>query len=156
MNSIRKRFNIIDFAVIIIILGCIAGLIVRYNLIERVVNAVDNDPVSVNFIAKELSPEIAEAVENGQEYYLVDSDIYLGKINNIKVSDAERVYADENGQAAVGIDSTARELIGNFTLKGAKTEKGFLLDGVEYLAPGKELVIRCDDLILSVIITEIK
>lgn len=156
MNNIRKRFNIIDFAVIIIILGCIAGLIVRYNLIERVVNAVDNDPVSVNFIAKELSPEIAGVVKNGQEYYLCDSDTYLGKINHIKVSDGRTVYADESGQAVFGTDPTVKELRGNFTLKGAKTEKGFLLDGVEYLAPGKELVIQCDEVILSVIITEIK
>ncbi|MBE6574393.1 MAG: DUF4330 family protein [Ruminococcaceae bacterium] len=156
MNKIRKRFNVIDFVVIVIVIGCIAGLIVRYNIIDRVTSAVKNDKVSVNFIAYKLDPDVADSVKNGQVYYTSSGNISLGEIKNISLRDSKLVYTDKDGKAQLGRDNAKRELKGSFSVEGAVTENGFMLDGVEYLAPGKELIIYSEEVQLSVIITEIK
>ncbi|MBE6686975.1 MAG: DUF4330 family protein [Ruminococcaceae bacterium] len=156
MSSEKKRFNIIDFVIIVVVLGCIAGLLFRYNFVERIIVPEDTKEMIVGFMAEGVSPEIAEHMNNSSEFLCSATDNYLGKPYNLKKTDAKYYFAGEDLRAEQGVDNTKKDIKGNFKVKGVMTDDGFLLEGTQFIAPGKEITIQSEDLVISVIITEIK
>ena len=156
MNSIRKRFNVIDFVILIVIIGCIAGVIVRYNFVNRILAPEETQTVTVTFTAKELPVKIIDSVNKKTSFTCVSTDNSLGKLNYFRVLDSEYVYTDTNGRPRIGHSDTKKDLTGSFEVTGIKNDNGFLLNGTQFLAPGNEITIKSRDVQLSVIITEIK
>ncbi|MBR5516078.1 MAG: DUF4330 family protein [Clostridia bacterium] len=156
MNNVKKRFNIIDFVVIIVVIGCIAGVAVRYNFVNRIIALDESESVTVFFMAKELSPELAATVNKKSEFYCDATNNYLGNPETVAVINSKFVYSDNEGRPQSGINELKKDLRMSFDVMGVKGENGFLLNGTQLLIPGGEMVIKSNSTQLSVIITEIR
>lgn len=156
MNNTKKRFNIIDFVILVIILGCIAGLVIRYNIVDSIVGMTESEVKTVSFIAKDLYPEVAASVKEGSVFYCEANGISLGSLSHLKNQPGEYIYIDSAGSAASVDAPVKRDISGSFELEGFVSENGFMINGTQYVAPGKEMLIQSEDVQISVIITEIK
>ena len=155
-NSGKVRFNIIDFLIILIVLGSIAGVIIRYNIIDRLVLDTDRDSVRISYMVTGVSPQIANSITDGDVYYIVGADNTFGTMEEHSISNALKVEANENGLPVESFDDTMRDVRGTFMSHGVLGDNGFFLDGTVFLAPGKTMVIESKNVRISVIITEIK
>ena len=154
-DSGKVRFNIIDFLIIVIAIGCIAGVIMRYDIIDKIVVDRERDEVSVSFMITGISPQISDQIKDGDEFYVVGASTRLGVLADHTVGNAEKVEANENGFPVRSYDDTSRDVRGTFTSYGVKNEDGFFLGGTLFIAPGKTLTIESRNVRVSVIITEI-
>ncbi|MBQ3100423.1 MAG: DUF4330 family protein [Clostridia bacterium] len=154
-DSDKIRFNIIDFLIIVIAIGCIAGVIMRYDIIDKIVVDRERDEVSVSFMITGISPQISDQIKDGDEFYVVGANTRLGVLEDHTVSNAEKVEANENGFPVRSYDDTSRDVRGTFTSYGVNNEDGFFLGGTLFIAPGKTLTIESRNVRISVIITEI-
>ncbi|MBQ4054440.1 MAG: DUF4330 family protein [Clostridia bacterium] len=151
----KVRFNIIDFLIIVIVIGCIAGVIMRYDIVDKIVVDRDRDEVSVSFMITGISPQIADQIKDGDEFYVVGASDRLGVLADHTVTNAEKVEANENGFPVRSYDDTSRDVRGTFTSYGVNDDNGFFLGGTLFIAPGKTLTIESRNVRISVIITEI-
>ncbi len=151
----KIRFNIIDFLIIVIVIGCIVGVIMRYDIIDKLVLDSKRDEVKVSFMITGISPQIADQIKDGDEFYVVGASTSLGVLMDHTVSNAEKVEANENGFPVRSYDDTLRDVRGTFDSFGVQNENGFFLGGTLFIAPGKTLTIESRNVRISVIITEI-
>lgn len=151
----KLRFNIIDLLIVIIVIGCIAGVIMRYDIVDKLVVNSKRDEVKVSFMITGISPQISEQIKDGDEFYVVGSSNSVGILQEHTLGNAEKVEANENGEPVRSYDDTLRDVRGSFVSLGVLNEKGFFLGGTLFIAPGKTLTIESRNVRISVIITEI-
>ena len=154
-NNGKLRFNIIDLLIVVIVLGCIAGAVIRYNVIDRIVLDTTRDEVKISFMVSGVTPQIAGAIVDGEEFYVVGSDYTIGVLTEHNISNALIVEANDNGQPVESFDDTLRDVRGSFRSHGVVREDGFFLGGTMFLAPGKTLIAESKSVRFSLIITEI-
>lgn len=156
----KLHFNIIDFLIIFIVLGCIVGVVVRYNIIDRMVLDTKRDEVSISFLASGITPQIANTIDkaNGEEFFVVGSSESIGtlELTPDSIKNASIVEADDNGNPVKSSDDTLRDVRGVFKAYGNIRDDGFFLGGTLFAAPGKTLTVESRSVRFSVIITEIK
>ena len=158
MSNVKKksRFNVIDFIIVVIVICCIAGVIARYNVVNRIVVNANRDEVEISFLVTGISPAISDLINDGDEFYSESSGYNMGTLVRHNVSDAKLVYSNDRGEPVVGSDATKRDVIGTLRAFGVMSDEGFMLNGTQFLSAGKNLTIQSLDVQLSVIITEIK
>ena len=154
-KSGKLRFNIIDFLIIVIVLGCMAGVVIRYNIIDRIVLDTKRDEVKISFMVSGMTPQIANAIVDGEEFYVVGTSYTLGKLNEHNITNARIVEANDSGLPVESFDDTLRDVRGSFTSYGVHNDDGFFLGGTMFLAPGKTLTAESKSVRFSLIITEI-
>lgn len=152
----RKRFNVIDLLIVLLVLGAIAALIIRSNIYESLVFDNQRDKVEISFVASGISPEIANAVSDGEEYYIDKTDLSIGRLKSHQISDAKIIYSNDLGNPVVGSDKTKRDIYGVLDAGGVMSDEGFMLDGLNFICAGKSLTISSLNGQFSVVITEIR
>ena len=151
----KVRFNIIDFIIIVVVIGCIAGVVIRFNVVDKLVLDTKRDEVKISFAVAGISPQIANSINDGDEFYVVGSEELLGTLLSHSLSNAHTVVSNENGYPVESYDETLRDVRGVFAAAGVSGEDGFLLGGTLFLAPGKTLSVESRNVRISLIIREI-
>jgi len=152
----KLHFNIIDLLIILIVLGCLAGVVIRYNVIDRLVLDTRRDEVKISFMVAGITPQIANSINDGEEFFVVESGESIGSLAEHSVTNATIVEANDSGIPVKSIDDTLRDVRGVFTSYGRVRDDGFFLGGTMFLAPGKTLTVESRSVRFSVIITEIR
>ena len=154
-KKIKLRFNVIDFIIIIIVVGCIAGIVYRYNLVDRLIIDSKKDTMQVHFVAFSVSKELEDKLSVGDEFYLEGSGELLGTLKSSDSSDAVMIVSDENGKPVISYNKELKDIQGIISCSGVKRDNGFFIAGTKFIAPGSELVLESINVRISVIITEI-
>lgn len=152
----KKRFNVIDFVIVVVVLGCIAGIAARYNIVNRIVVDSDRDEVEISFLATDMSPMLSYAVNVGETFYSEASGISMGPLIEYDVKDSIITFINDSGEKETAADPAKKDITGTLRATGIMSADGFMLGGTQYLAAGKTLTIQSLEVQLSVIITEIK
>ena len=66
----KVRFNIIDFDIIVIVIGCVVGVVIRFNVIDKLVLDTVRDDVRISFAVSGISPQIANSIVDGDEFFV--------------------------------------------------------------------------------------
>lgn len=151
----QRRFNIIDLLIVIVVIACIAGIIIRYNVVDRIVIDGERDSVQVSFMITDVSPDVVDAIKDGSVYYCEKTGNRIGKLLSHEVEDAVMVEINEAGEAYEVSDPDRKVIKGRFGAKGVMGENGFMLEGTQFITAGSVVTIQSLDVQVSVIITEI-
>lgn len=154
-KSSKTGFNVIDLLIVIIVLGCIAGIIYRYNLVDRLIVDSKRDEVSVKFITAAVSKDIEDKLSDGDVFYIESSGELFGTLSGHTSTDNSYVASDDNGMPVISYNKELRDIEGTITCKGVMRDEGFFVDGTQFIAPGSELILESINVRVSVIITEI-
>lgn len=151
----KGRFNVIDLLIIVIVLGCIAGIVYRYNLVDRLIVDSTRDEVTVRFVTASVSKDIDEKLSDGDEFYIESSGEKFGTLTGHSSTDNSYVASDDNGRPVISYNKELRDIEGTISCRGVMRDEGFFIGGTQFVAPGSELVIESVNVRISVIITEI-
>ena len=150
-----SKFNVIDLLIVVIVLGCIVGIVYRYNLVDRLMVNNKSDEMKVSFITTAVSKDIEDKISDGDVFYVENTGEAFGKLKEHESSDNSYVTADENGKAVISYNKELRDIQGSFICSGVMRDEGFFIGGTQFIAPGSELVLESVNVRISVIITEI-
>ena len=154
-SASKTRFNVIDLLIVVIVIGCIAGIVYRYNLVDRIIVDSKRDEVSVKFITTAVSKDIEDKLSDGDVFYIESSGELFGTLSGHASTDNSYVASDDNGMPVISYNKELRDIEGTITCKGVMREEGFFVDGTQFVAPGSELILESINVRVSVIITEI-
>jgi len=156
-NKIKARFNIIDLIIIIVILGCIAGAAIRYNVADRIGINAEQKTVEISFVIKDVRNSTAEALVIGDNFYWEQNGALLGVLKDKQSSEAESHYVGDDGVLQSVYSSERCDIKGVLTSTGTINEDGsFMLAGNQFVSAGKELDVKSPHIEVTLIITDIQ
>lgn len=151
----KKRFNIIDFMIILVVAALVFSIALRYNLADRVGLSSRSDEVTVSFLIQKASPTTIDAFTPGDIFYIDQNSVTLGTLLTAQRSEAEQYHENEDGQMILSYTSAYIDIRGEIKASGSMTESGFMLNGTTFIAPNKKLTVKSKNVTCDIIITSI-
>jgi len=155
MTKNKIRFNIIDFIIVIAIIGCIVGVALRYNVVDRIGISSLNDTVEIEFVIFNIRPTSYDAMVKGDTFYWKQNNMEIGVLKEATGSYSETFIQTEDLKMVKHLRDDRYDVRGTFVAKGAMTESGFMLNGTQFLAPGKSLNVISKNIDVTLTITKI-
>ncbi len=169
MNSTEKHeaekklkkahhFNVLDAIIVVLVLACVVGIIIRYNLIDGLLKEANLSEYEITFSVADVRYTTANAFVEGDTFYIDDKDIFMGYFEKLdSISPAVMYVNDAEGNVMVVNypESTRIDLTGRISCEGRFENNRFLLNGTYYIAPGKTLDVRSEHLDIQITVSKI-
>lgn len=150
----RFRFSVIDFVIILLLLASIVGIVIRYNLVDKLFSKTSLVDAEITFIAEAVSPAEVACFTQGATFY--EGDTAFGTLQALK-SDKAVIYTENDAGYLVSYeDATLLDLDGTFLCEVLPTENGYLLNGNRYVAAGSVITLRSNGVNVTVTVLSIK
>ncbi len=154
--SKKPHFNIIDLLIVIMVLAIAAAVIVRYDIADKIGKASSEDNVRITFLIRSIREEACNAVSEGDSFIWDQSVILVGEVIRKEVTPAA-VYSERNDGAIIkNYSELAYDLKCTVDASGLMTEKGFMLGGTNYVAPGLTITVHNSSVVLSAIVMAVE
>ncbi|MCI8590669.1 MAG: DUF4330 family protein [Clostridiales bacterium] len=145
MAEKKYRFNILDVVIIVVVIACVAGIAVRYNLADKIGLNTKQEAI-VTFLAPNVRTDSAmESFVEGDLFYCKKFNAVFGELTrreDFEFAPAVRMKEDENGVMRESTLNHRSDVTGYIKVTGKyDEEKGFLVDGTNLVSPGKEYEI---------------
>lgn len=178
MNENRKiRFNIVDVIIILLIIACVVGVVLRGTIKEKISQTISTEVAYVTLVAENVPEEFLELFEDADKVYSNSEELGLMISNAYKeqteiVLDLNEKYEykeidDGNGNYIKIVEKTVSPEFEKATnpntytvtcqiqVNGQDKNDGFYLRGVDYIGVGKMLNISIENHSFTMIITKI-
>jgi len=152
----KGKFNVIDFLIIIAVIGCIMGVVLRYDLANTSVLNSNRDEVEISFFINGVRIGSTEAMVEGDTFYWKANGMEIGKLLSKEVSNREVPMLDANYNYVIDYNALQYDVRGVILSKGILDDDGFKLKGTQFLAPGKTFEIQSKNITVYITITDIK
>lgn len=149
--------NIIDFLVVVIIIGAIVGIVLRSGVVEDVVGT-SLEKVRVSFRVADVADTTASCFKTGDMFYSTTHDCEFGTLENVAVNPAELYVVDQEGKLIKrGAIDNHVDLRGTLVCEGTFNKDGFfLLAGSNYIAPNSEVYVKSANVTARLTVTDIE
>ncbi len=154
----RVRFNVVDLVIIVAILACIAGIYLRYNFGEQYGVEHELGQYEITFEVQNVRYTSADAFSEGDAVYLKTQGKLLGTVLGIdSTTPSEMIYTDLSGniRQVYYPENSRIDMVGRLLVSGTMTDRGFMLDGNTFLAPGAIYAVQTPRIDVSIVIAEI-
>ncbi len=153
----KLRLNIIDFLIVIVIIGAVIGIALRMGVVERVTNQSNLEDARISFLVKDIQESSADYFKIGDVFKAENLDCSFGKLESRQFMPAEAFIVNETGVLIKTHSSNNRiDVRGTVVGSGTFTDEGFLLAGINFIAPGSDVHIQSSDIDVTVTITAIE
>lgn len=154
----KTRFNGIDLLILILFIGCIAGIIVRYQVVDIVKSTNNQENASISFYVSDIKETSEEFFAEGDKFFIVETGDYLGTLEGGFVFEpAEEFNETANGEYVKSASVSGRsDVRGSLFSSGTFSNEGFLLNNTKYLAPGSTFAMQSGKILVTIVITDIK
>ena len=154
--KIKGKFNIIDFLIIVAIIGCVAGVFLRYDLATKIGLNSNKDEVEISFMVMGLREGSTAALIEGDTIYWEQNGMEIGKLLSKEISETVHYILDENFEYQKDPNEIRFTVRGVISGKGNMTDAGFMLNGTQFIAPGKEMKIQSKNISTTLTVTAVK
>lgn len=170
-NSVKtpkRRIGVLDVCILVAIVVIIAGVAARFILRDTSSMAQPKALANylVDFEIKDIRGTSDKYLKTDSAFYLDETGDYLGVVYKKEVlSDpAMTEYVTPEGEVVyaantrdIGDDLCRIDVTGTFLVSGYVDDNGFfLLNGNRYLGLSKEVAVRSRELMVNIIITDIR
>lgn len=151
----KIRFNILDVAVAVLLLGAIAGIMIRYSVVDRIGATSQKEEARITFVAAELRDSTTEAFVKGDVFYWKQNGMRVGTLESKDRNYSEVMIRNSDFEMVKAVNDSRYDVTGVIRASGIFTDDGFMLDGTQYIGPGKEMILQSKNITVTVTITEV-
>ncbi len=154
----KLKPNVVDFLIILIILGVIASLALRAGVLNKSVsNHTEMQEAVVSFLVLDINNNSGEYFRVNETFYIKNPVLKLGELTSVQIMPAEVFVSGEDGKMVKTYSNNARiDVRGTFASEGIFSDAGFLLGGSTYIAPGSKLEVQSADISVTMMITDVQ
>lgn len=156
--SKQKKFNVLDWMIIIVLILCVAVFVLRYTRKEDIKENAIAGTYAISFTVKNVRYTTSDAFVKGDAVYVATDDTYIGIFERLDSNNPSAYYAeDPNGGLVKKYypEGTRVDLSGTIISEGVMNDDGYFAGGSYYLAPGKELTIYTGHIYVDVVLSGI-
>ncbi|MBQ8248581.1 MAG: DUF4330 family protein [Clostridia bacterium] len=149
--------NIIDFLIVVIVIGVVAGIVMRMGVIEKITVGNRLEEARISFIVKDISGESESYFKNGDSFNSKTHNCHIGTLETINSRRAVKYIENENGRMVKTESADNRvDMLCTLIGEGTFTSEGFFLGGSTYIAPGSEINFNSQNIVGILTITDIQ
>jgi hypothetical protein len=155
LNKNKIKFNIIDFIIILLVVACVGGIYVRYNLLDKIGVNAQLKNYEITFIAKDLRYSSLNAFEKDANVRDRVTGNKIGIFKEIETTSPASVYVTKSDGAIEKLyypENTKIDVKGKIIVRGIMSDNGFLLEGKNYIATGTTLKISTEKLDIDIVV----
>ena len=156
--KIKRRFNIVDAVIIILVVLSIVGIYFRSQITEWIGLDKQLSEFRISFKVSEIKYTSDKYFVSGGKVYLDSPDMELGTIDGNCTFLPAEVYLEKADGSFVRADYPKDSYIdvnGSIKCVGAEREDGFYLAGSYSITPGMTLHVHTDMLDFVITVTDI-
>ena len=157
-NQNKVSFNIIDIFILVFVIACFVGLVIRIGNFGIFDNSDNLDDYRIHFSVSDISSESENYFITGDTVTIVDKDLVLGKLEMINsISPTElRVKNSENEFVMVKYPSDTRvDISGTIISSGTMDYNGYKLGGNTHIAAGDSFLVYTEHMNFVLTVTDI-
>ena len=152
----KRRFNIIDFILIVAVLACAIGIAFRYNLQQSFIG-INDDEVYVTCLVEDLSEGSANAFIDGETVYNSNTKKLVGTMVSHKIRTAQDQLELPDGTVTLTENPYRRDLVCVIKVKGRYSEKdGFMIGGNAYIGAGLNILLRSQSVEFNAVVLDVQ
>ena len=151
--------NIIDFIILIAIIGAIIGIAIRSGVVEKVTINNSLESARVTFLISGVSESTGECFDNGDVFYSSTHGCTFGTLEQFWPNPAEIYAADEFGalkKVYLAEEFGMIDIDGTMICTGVFTADGFFLGGSHFIAPNSPVTVKSADVEVNILIMDIE
>ena len=151
----KSRFNGIDLLIVLVILACIAGILIRAYGVNRLERAAHADTVNISFKVSGLSDTSGNIFAKDDIYYIADTERVFGRLSGFETAPCMALIEKTDGTAVSARVPGQIDVSGTFSAEGKMTDEGFLLGGVEYVYINETYTVESKQCRITLTVTDI-
>lgn len=154
----KIRFNAIDVFIIIALIGCIVGLVLRYQLVDLIRNSDGENNAIISFRVSNIQEASKDYINDGDKFFIVEGSNKLdfGTVKGkIDWAPSEVYNFDNEGNYVLSSKTGRIDVRGKVLASGMFTDEGFLLGDTKYIAPGSSISVQSSKIEITIQITDI-
>ena len=141
MQENKRRFNSMDFLLVMVLVAAVLSLILQGNLARSIGLEDVGEPCECTLLLTSLDSESAALFRAGEPLTHPDTGEVLGTIRTVRRENAVLYTLDEQGRVRQVSDTASFNLTVILSATGKTGEHGFLLNGAINASPGDTLPI---------------
>ncbi|MCL2773166.1 MAG: DUF4330 domain-containing protein [Oscillospiraceae bacterium] len=152
----KAGFNIIDILIVLFIILAAVGIVMRYNLADKVNLNANGDKFEVEFLIENIQKASEDYLTAGTPFYINTDSTQIGEIKEIlDVRDAVQYVPDVDGNIIKSELPGRIDVTGMITCSGRTTKDGYMINGNSFAAPGKQYTVHTGKLTVTITIMSI-
>ncbi len=149
--------NVIDFLIILVVLGAIVGIALRAGVVEKVTVGNNQESARVSFLILDINDRSGDYFRIGDQFYSPTLKTQLGELESVQIMPAEVFISSQDGNLIKTYSNNNRiDVRGTFLCSGTFSDLGFLLGGNNYIAPGSTVQIQSPYIDVTMTVTDIE
>lgn len=151
-----KRFNALDWIIIVVLVFCIISFALRYGEKQQNSNIAVSGQYRISFLVNNVRYTSADAFVPGDKVFVSNDNTYIGTIEALDSNNPASFYeTDINGETIKVYypEGTRVDLTGTILSEGFMNDDGYFVGGSYFIAPGKALTIYTGHIYVDIIIT---
>ncbi|MBR6916862.1 MAG: hypothetical protein IKN38_01640 [Clostridia bacterium] len=163
-GAVRKRISALDVFVILLMVLCIAGMIVRVSVGREGVMPEGTPKKGSYALSFEISGQrssLGSELSQGEVFYSEDGKVFGTLTDQVSVTPAKIYSVDDEGKYILGYSSSDGgegglvDIRGTMTVEGYQVEYGFLAGGKIFASPNERLTLHTDTSTVTVKVTDV-
>ena len=139
----KSGFNIVDFIIIIFIILAAAGIVMRYNLADKINLNAHGETFEIEFLILDIQEASRQYLKEDKTFYMTIESIKIGEITKILDIRPAVFYSEKLEGDIVKTEKPERiDVTGIMTSTGRTTKEGHMINGNTFVAPNKELYVH--------------
>lgn len=155
-NTKKARFNVIDLLIILAFIAVAAGILLRYNIADKLGVKADDVEVELTFRVSDMRTTSQDCFALGDTFVWDTVGVSLGELTEITFKPAEAVVELADGSAQLTYSETRIDAFGILRVKGTMTDEGFMLGGTQFISPGKDVSMNNGKIKVVAVIEEME
>ena len=157
-NNNRKRFGVLDWVIIVVLLLCVAVFALRFVSRDKISGEELTGKYEISFLITDVRHTTADAFVKGDRVYVATDDTCIGVFERLDSNNPAAYYAETPGEGIVKVyypEGTRVDLTGTIISEGVMNDDGYFAGGSYYLAPGKKITIYTGHVFIDIVLTDI-
>lgn len=148
-------FNIIDFAIILVLVASVAGFFMTSGLLEKIGLSTNDQIITAQVRVEGVSSDYAAAFASEDALYFGENGVQVASILSVERSASYKTITKVDGSMVTAQVPRRYDILITLEGVGTKTELGHFLNGNQHIAPGgtiqlSTLYAQADAVVLSV------
>lgn len=149
----RARFSVADFVIILMVIACLVGVAMRYDIAEKLFSKTKAEEVRVTFVVSSATDNTYQAFASGAVFTCDDET--FGRLEEVSATPAVQYYENSSGVLTEKKNDELHDITGTFVCQLVRSDSGYLLGGRTYIAAGSTFTLRCGTVKTTVLITSV-
>ena len=155
-NKKKKRFNIIDLIIILVVLALGVGIALRYDFVGKIKSSTEDNTVIVSFLIRGADEEMVSAFNEGDVFYVSSNGMKLGELVKVSSSPAEKLVSNSEGVYVSTTMPGKIDIRGEIRALGTMNSDGFKLGGTFFMAANKNIELKSKNVNMEFTLTGIR